>query len=351
MNPDRLRQLGHLQLWLLVGAGVGAMAIAWLAFFSPSALPAALRLALFACLAPALGSLLFALIHELTGGEWGDALRPFLAAGVRLAPRIWLLALPLIAFSGDWSSPAWPAYDSRGMLLARSVIYALIFFGLAGALLKPGRNPAVWVGPAGLILVVFALHLLAEDWLASLEPHWHSTAFPLVWMTGLAVAGLALAILAALACGISPRQKRESSDSLGVDWGNLLLAAVVFWCYVAFAQFLIIWAGNLPREIVWFEHRTRGAWALVPPVLAVIHFLLPLAVLLSRSFKRSPGMLAAVAATLLVAQGMYAAWMILPAFASKGLAAAALPALALVSAAALFAHRYIAMAVRNLKSS
>jgi hypothetical protein len=267
------------------------------------------RFVVFVAFAPAVGSMLFALIHRLTGGKWGVPLDPFLLAGSRMAPWLWLLVLPLVFVPGD-ASAAWPAYESRGMFLLRGICYALVLFALARRLNGPKtRAPAT--GPAGLIVLVFTLHFLAEDWLGALEPHWQSTAFPLVWMTGLAVAGLASAVLWALR--VSPSAATRAA-SHGLDWGNLLLTAMLFWCYVAFAQFLIIWAGNLPREISWFVRRTEGGWAVVPPVLALIHFFLPFAVLLSRDAKRSPRLLGGVAATLLLGQIIYTAWLILPAF-------------------------------------
>ena len=39
------------------------------------------------------------------------------------------------------------------------------------------------------------------------------------------------------------------------DLGNLLLMWTMLWAYVAFVEFLIIWAENLPREVAWFVPR------------------------------------------------------------------------------------------------
>ncbi len=269
-----------------------------------NSLSLAWRFGVFVGLAPTIGAMLFALIHRLTGGKWAGPLEPFLLGASRWAPRLWLLALPLIFVDGD-PRAAWPSYDSRALLLLRGLFYALVLFAIARRLNGP-KSRAPSTGPAGLIALVFTLHFLAEDWLGGLEPHWHSTAFPLVWMTGLAVAGLAGAVLRVLRTNPAPAPH-------GLDWGNLLLAAMLFWCYVAFAQFLIIWAGNLPRETSWFEHRTSGAWAIVPPTLAVVHFLLPFAILLSRAAKRSPRLLGGAAALLLLGQILYTAWLIFPA--------------------------------------
>jgi hypothetical protein len=197
-------------------------------------------------------------------------------------------------------------------------------------------------------VLIFTLHLLSEDWLSSLDPNWHSTAFPLVWMTGMAVSGFACALIFALASNASARAELPEPRTLGIDLGNLLLAAMLFWCYVTFAQFLIIWAGNLPAEISWFQLRMRGGWAIVPPLLALIHFLLPMAVLLSRAFKLSKAMLTAVAVTLVIGQIIYAAWLILPAFPTVGPVALSMSVALLVAGAALFTNFYLDAALRRL---
>jgi hypothetical protein len=327
---------------LLLLVAIAALVVIGLAtWFEPAVLWPAWRFGVFVGLAPAIGSMIFALIHRLTGGKWGGPLEPSLLAGCRLAPWLWLLTLPLI-FVGD-AHATWPHYESRGMLLLRGLLYALVLFLIARRLTGP-KTRAPSTGPAGFIVLVFMLHFLAEDWLGALELHWHSTAFPLVWMTGVAVAGLAYAVLTAIV--VLP-SSRPQTAAHGLDWGNLLLAAMLFWCYVAFAQFLIIWAGNLPREISWFVRRTQGAWALVPPALALIHFFLPFAVLLSRDAKRSPGLLASVAAILLLGQIVYTAWLILPAFSLPGLGPVIAAFVAPLAALGLFSHRYLAAAIQR----
>ena len=37
------------------------------------------------------------------------------------------------------------------------------------------------------------------------------------------------------------------------DIGNLMLAFTLLWTYMSFAQFLIIWSGNLKQEIPWVQ--------------------------------------------------------------------------------------------------
>jgi hypothetical protein len=305
-----------------VFAGLLAFGLAWV---DKGDLSVAYRFVVFAGLSPPIGCLIFVLIHRMTGGQWASGLRPYLLAGVSILPWIWLFALPIPLLPlvlGHQSPPRNPAahgYESWPMVIIRSCIYAAVFFALSRAVASdagrgslPARNQRPWVGPVGLIVLVFTLTLLADDWIACLDPGWHSTGFALVWITGQAVAGLSLALLGSLASGTRPVSEGTSGRALGIDWGNLLLASLLAWCYVGFAQFLIIWAGNLPAETTWFTHRMEGPWFLTLPLLALFGFLLPFLMLLSRRLKASAGGLALVAVMLLLSQGLYTAWLILP---------------------------------------
>jgi hypothetical protein len=338
----------YLRRGLLAGGISFALIAAILSCFKPAEILPAYRLAVFICLAPALGSLLFALIHRCTGGRWGDALGPLLTTGSQLAPWIWLLVFPLLFF--PFSAPtAWPEYESTAMIALRALVFGAALFMLAGRLAHPSSAKNAWLGPVGLIVLLLLLHLLSDDWLAALEPGWHSTAFPLVWAMGQAAAGLACAVLVGLLSGIDPRTTVDGECALGLDWGNLLLTAALFWCYLMFAQFLIIWGGNIPRETSWFIHHLRGSWSDVPILLVIFHFAVPLAILLSRRLKQSARALQCVAIILLAAQAVFLAWLILPAFAAgdgwSGALDLALPA----AAVAVFLHRYLTIAERRME--
>lgn len=355
MTAAAQRTLSRLERLALIAGAVALLASAILGWLTPRGLLPAYRLAAFACLAPALGSLLFQLILRLTGGQWGLALHPFLIAGSRLLPWIWLLTLPLLFFphTAFESTAPHDLYSSRLFFVARALLYFALFASLAFGLgrvrraRRAGDHASLrWVAPAGLITLVFSLHLLVDDWLVALDPGWHSTAFPAVWMTGQALAGLALAVVAAVLTGAEPSQIGPARRALGLDWGNLLLASTMFFAYVAFAQFLIIWSGNLPREISWYQLRTHGRWSWVIVALAVVHFALPFAALLSRRLKRSRVGLAGIALLLLLAQLTYLAWLILPPLALPDWRALALAFALPVAALALFFNRYLAAARR-----
>jgi hypothetical protein len=104
------------------------------------------------------------------------------------------------------------------------------------------------------------------------------------------------------------------------DLGNLALALVLVWAYLAMMQFLIIWIEDLPEEISWFLLRSRTSWSALTWFVVVTHFALPFLFLLSRGAKRALAVLAAVAGLMLLACLADSFWLIVPIFCSRGFA-------------------------------
>ena len=98
------------------------------------------------------------------------------------------------------------------------------------------------------------------------------------------------------------------------DLGKLLLALVMLWAYFAFSQYLIIWSGNLPEEIVYYLHRTHGILGVTIVAIALLHFAAPFLFLLSRDLKRDPRRLVLVALLILVMRMVDLVWLLAPAF-------------------------------------
>jgi hypothetical protein len=124
-------------------------------------------------------------------------------------------------------------------------------------------------------------------------------------------------VITALLANYEPLSEVISPDHL-YDIGNLLVTCVLFWAYIAFSQFLITWAGNLPEEISWYMHRTQGGWQWVGLSLALFQFALPFILLLSRDIKRHVQRLAIIAAVILSMHLVDVFWIVMPAFYRQG---------------------------------
>src|SRR4029078_10157977 len=115
---------------------------------------------------------------------------------------------------------------------------------------------------------------------------WFSTIYGIYFLGGQGLSALAFLILIAkylaqrapMGRGLEPRHFH--------DYGKLLLAFTMLWAYFSFSQFLIVWAGNLPEETIWYARRIRNGWGWIALAIVVFHFFLPFLLLLSRNLKR-----------------------------------------------------------------
>jgi hypothetical protein len=318
MNMRSASVLSTMVLALACGA-------AW--WFSRTAFLAAYLAAWWFCLGLLMGGLANVWVHNLTGGAWGEAIRPPLLG---MSRGMWLLALlflPVLLGMHDLYS--WTAQANAGAqrwaneLQARHAgfksawltpwFFVLRSIGYLGAwwlLAHLSRRPRLERSPrfACVALIVYGLtvSLAAVDWIMSLMPLWYSSVFGLMAGTGQMLSGMALAVAWAA------RRRDPPPAIVFRDLGNLLLMYVMTWAYLAFTQFLIIWAENLPHEIVWYIARAQGGWLLVAWLLALFHFFVPLLILLFRHMKEAPAMIGWLATGLLAFHLLDAWWLVLP---------------------------------------
>jgi hypothetical protein len=285
-----------------------------------------------------LGCFAIVMLHHLVGGAWGFVIQRLLESGIRTFPLMALLFLPVFLGMQDlylWAQPevlaADPILQQKSVYLnmpffvARTVVYFAIWISIASLLNKWSleqdrtaegsltRRLQSLSGP-GLVVYGLTVTFSSIDWVMSLEPRWSSTIYGMMFMVSYALAALAFVITVAFLLA----QRRPLSQVVGPghfhDLGNLLLALVMFWAYLAFCQFLIVWVENLTEEIPWYLHRMTGGWQRIALSLILCQFALPFMLLLSQSTKRSAGMLSAVALMILVMHWIDMFWLVAPAF-------------------------------------
>ena len=289
-----------------------------------------------------LGCLGVGMIHHLTGGRWGFITRRFLEAGFMTLPLMVVLFVPLLF--GLHELYSWTRLDAieasetlhhrTGYLNPlgfglRSLVYLGVWFALAFFLRKWSLQQDATADPAptirlrtlsgpGIVIYPVTATFAFIDWVMSIEPRWSSTMFAVIVLIGqILVAFAFVTMLLAGFRGELPFQAIVTRTHFH-DLGNLLLAFVVFWTYVSFSQFLIIWSGNLPREIDWYLHRTAGGWQWIVGGLALFHFFVPFALLLFRVMKQSFRRLAVIAALIFIVHIVEVFWVIKPSFFPAG---------------------------------
>jgi hypothetical protein len=318
------------------GAALLACAIAGLT--SPTQLLRSYLVAYLFWMGASLGCLALLMIQHVTGGAWGMAIRRLLESGARTIPVMALLFLPIALGVGqlyEWAQPEHVAHDpllqqkalylNVPFFLIRAALYFLAWALLARSLSrwslrqddsydpKPGERMEL-ISRGGLVLLGLTMSFAAIDWAMSLEPHWFSTIYGVIYMGGSALTAFALIIpIAALLSRNPPLKGLLTADHLS-DLGKFMLAFVMLWAYFNFSQFLIMWSGNLPEEITWYLARLKGGWQWVALFIVVAHFALPFALLLSRRLKRNPQALAGVALFVLALRYIDTLWLVTPAW-------------------------------------
>jgi hypothetical protein len=178
------------------------------------------------------------------------------------------------------------------------------------------RLPAL-SGP-GLVLYGIVITFAAIDWVMSLEPFWISTMFPPLYAIGQVGEGFAFAtVVAVLLSRYPPLAGRITPKHLR-DLGGLLLVFVLLWAYFAFAQFLLIWSGNLAEEAPYYLKRMRNGWQWIGISLIVLHFAVPFLLLLFRDVKETGPALLGVALGVLVMRFVDLLWWVEAAFPHNG---------------------------------
>ncbi len=289
-----------------------------------------------------LGCLGLTLLHNLTGGGWGNAIRRVIEAGYQTLPWMALAFVPLwfnVESIYEWTDPEVVAHHLPLLRKAqylnvdawhvRALVYLAVWFvfvlllsatsprGVEApqSLARQRRQP---IGGLGFIAYGVTITLASVDWVMSLEPTWFSTMYGVLYMAGEALSGMAFAVLVVSQLREYEPWSTSVTPDRRNDLGNLLLAFVMFWAYVQFMQFLIIWSGNLPEENVWYLRRSAGGWLYVVIALALFHFAVPFFSLLNRQLKRDPKSIGRLAAALLGMRYLSSMWMILPGFEKHG---------------------------------
>lgn len=167
---------------------------------------------------------------------------------------------------------------------------------------------------AGIFVPVYALGftLVAFDMIMALQPHWFSNLLGgFFFMASFLGAHTLLALM--MLYGerqtgvhdlISPKQRH--------DLGKMIFGFTVFWTYLMWAQYLVIWYGNLPEETGFVFSRLWGPWRPIGAAVGVGMFLIPFSGLLGVAPKKNRVTLGLFAAISLVALWLERYLLVLP---------------------------------------
>jgi hypothetical protein len=312
-------EVDSLQRFGVIIGGIGIVAtIAGALTVPPEQFYRSYLVAFLFTLGPTLGCLALLMIHHLSGGAWGLGVRRLLEAAARNVPLNAVFFLPILIGGMphlyEWADPTKVAHDpilqykspylNSTFFLVRAVIYFIVWGALAFTLtnwsrqqdFKPTPPPEDVkfrvVSAPGILAYAIMITFASFDWVMSLDAHWYSTIFGLLFMVGQGLSGIAFTSAVAFWVSRRPPMDAVLTPNKFHDYGKLMLAFVMLWAYLAFSQFLIIWSGNLPEEVTYYVRRINTGWVALSLVIVIGHFALPYLMLLSRDLKRSASRLA-----------------------------------------------------------
>jgi hypothetical protein len=130
----------------------------------------------------------------------------------------------------------------------------------------------------------------------SLSPEWHSTLFGWWYFaTDFWSAIVAMALTATIFRRFLGPGSSVSHPDVLHDLGKMIFAFSIFWIYTAFAQYLVIWYGDLPQETFFLVVRLwHMPWLLIGWIGPILIWVVPFLVLLSVRAKRTPYILGTV---------------------------------------------------------
>jgi hypothetical protein len=283
-----------------------------------------------------LGSLAVMMIGHLSGGAWNVVSRRVLEAASRTLPFMAILFIPIALGLHDlyiWADPGTVAGDAILLhkqpylnvpfFLVRAVLYFVIWSAMALFMSRWSlqqeregeRGQSLWMqrlSGGGLVVYSVTVLFMSVDWVMSLDPHWFSTIWGMLFMVGQGLSAFAFTIaVIVLLARVEPMSRIISPKHLH-DLGMLMLAFVMLWAYLSFSQLILIWSANLPEEIPYYLRRMQGGWQWVGLGLIFLHFALPFTLLLSRDLKRDAKRLIAVALCIIVMRFVDLFWQMGP---------------------------------------
>jgi len=305
------------------------------------------------------GGLCMLMLQYVSGGKWGLLLRRPLEAMARTLPLVALLLIPIGVFAKKlytWANyttneAAWQGVrnfqineeqalttNAKRTMLSPTAFWveAVIIFGVLGLMMyflqkwsvQRDADPTAgtqrsydrWrekcenLSGIGILIYVVLMTVGAIVWIMSLDVTWYSSIWGLQFLVGQGFAVLALGILTVVLLSKAEPMKTFLRVTEQHDLGKFLFAFVMLNIYLNFAEFLIIWSGNLPDEIPWYLNRIRGGWWVICSMDFIFHWLIPFSLLLSRDLKRSKSKMIWLTCWMLFARAFDLFWLIEPNF-------------------------------------
>lgn len=314
-----------LKLASYVLMAIGAIVIVYSFIFNPQRAWANLLLNNYLFLSLAIGASFFFAIQYITQSGWSAMFKRVPEAMMSFIPYAGIIML-MLYFGMDylfhWShhdvaeidpliqhkSP----YLNIPFFFIRLVLFFIIWTVMTQLLrkisLSEDKNGGMlyfeksehW-SKVHIFLLAITFSFASFDWIMSLDSHWFSSIFSVknfvaAFYHGSAV--IALIVILLHERGYYP--KLNSSHLL--DFSRYIFILATIWGYVTFAQFMLIWYGNIPEETAYYYHRWEHGYEGIFYANFIINWLIPFVLMLSQVINKNIKVVKAVCILLIIGQ-------------------------------------------------
>lgn len=141
-----------------------------------------------------------------------------------------------------------------------------------------------------ILAFTLILSLIGYDLVMAADPHWYSTLFGAYSFIKAVYIGFGALIILAAVLHLRQGNGFELPTSHFHDIGKLFFAFCLVWADFFYAQFVVIWYGNISEETAYIVERLYvSPWNVLAWVVFSVCFIVPFLVLLNRKVKTIPG--------------------------------------------------------------
>ncbi|TKG91171.1 quinol:cytochrome C oxidoreductase [Puteibacter caeruleilacunae] len=160
---------------------------------------------------------------------------------------------------------------------------------------------SVYYSRVTIFVLALTFPFFVVDMIMSIDVHWFSTLFALknfiaAFFHGSAI--IALIVILLNKVGYFPMLNNSHLH----DFSRYMFMLCIVWGYFWFAQFMLIWYGNIPEETAYFVHRWESDWKTLFFVDLFINWFLPFIILMPRKTSRSKPVLIPMIIILIIGQ-------------------------------------------------
>jgi Ni/Fe-hydrogenase subunit HybB-like protein len=167
------------------------------------------------------------------------------------------------------------------------------------------------------LFFALVLSLIGYDLVMAMDPHWYSTLFGAYSFVKAFYVGLGAIIIAAAL--LQARSSYTVTPEQYHDIGKLFFAFCLVWADFFYAQFVVIWYGNISEETSYIIQRTMTApWNVLAWAVLVICFIGPFIILLNQRIKTRPRAMLVICSIAIAGIWLEHKLLIGPAFAHGG---------------------------------